>query len=578
VVVPPGAGTTTIPVLDNDENNSNCTDEELIVSIVTEPGLGEATVNEDGTISYTSNENASGTDSFTYEVCCENECDIATVNIVFGQPPIAVDDIDTTAVGEPITISVLDNDSDPDGDDLIITDVTEPNNGSAVIFEDNIVYVPDPDFVGIDTFMYVICDMTMPPLCDTATIVIVVEDVSNEPPEIVDQNGNPVDTLYNTTLFNEPLSSCINAIDPDGGLISIDIIQNGSNGTAVVDNDTCFTYTPDMDFFGTDTLLIVACDDGMPPLCDTVVYIIEVLPESDNQPPVAVNDTVMTFVNTPITIPVIINDDEPDGDIVSIEIIDDPVNGTAVINQEGEIVYTPNEDFIGIDSLQYLICDSGMPPLCDSAWVFISIVDMPLLQANDDRDSTDVDTPITINICDNDIFTGEIEFPVFGNPAEGTLEGQGCNVVYTPEFPGEYCFIYVIQDELGQTDEAEVCITVTGERPAEECPVNGLENKDYFPKFLAINNNNDLLPWEVQNIDLCCENPQILIFNRWGNFVYKNENYQPGDVWRGEHHENAGGNSQLVPDGTYFYCVICPDEGGSGEENKYTGFIHVETD
>jgi len=274
-----------------------------------------------------------------------------------------------------------------------------------------------------------------------------------------------------------------------------------------------------------------------------------------------------------------LNDEEPDGDIVSIEIIDDPVNGTAVINQDGEIVYTPNQGFMGIDSLQYLICDSGTPPLCDSAWVFISVIEMPLLQANDDTFTTDINEPITLNICDNDIFTGEIDFPIFGNPAEGTLEGQGCDVVYIPDTVGTFCFMYSIIDSLGQTDEAEVCITVTDDTPRpDECPVTGLSGPDVFPKFLALNNNNDLLPWEVQGIDLCCENPSIYIFNRWGNFVYKNESYQPGDVWRGEHHDNAGGNSQLVPDGTYFYCVVCPNENGSGEENKYTGFIHVETD
>jgi len=580
VIIPPG-GSIDIPVLDNDVNNSDCTTEELTITIITAPMSGQTIVNQDGTINYIAEEGFTGVDEFTYELCCNEECDLATVNIVVGQAPIAVDDMDTTTVGEPITISVLDNDSDPDGDELIITEISEPNNGSAVIFNDNIVYVPDSGFVGIDTFTYVICDQTM--LCDTATVIVVIEEDGNGSPVIVDMDGNPVDTLFNSTPINEPLSDCISVIDPDGDQIMIDIIGNGSNGTATVDNDTCFTYVPDMDFVGLDTLLIVACDDGNPPICDTVIYIIDV---GGNQPPIAVNDTVSTMPNTPISIPVLDNDEEPDGDPLTLEIITDPVNGTALINQDGTIEYVPAEDFIGTDSLQYVICDDGMPPLCDTAWVFINVMEEELMiQANDDYFETIMDSAVFVNICQNDVFSGSVAFPIFTLPANGTIDPEeSCEFTYTPDdgFVGEDCFIYVIQDETGLTDTAEVCINVLPDQRPEldECPVDGLEANGTFPKFLAptVTSGGRVVPWRVNNIDVCCVEPKILIFNRWGNMVYKNEAYQPGDMWQGEHNENAGGNNQLVPDGTYFYCVVCPDEGGSGEQKNHTGFIHVETD
>jgi uncharacterized protein YegL len=75
------------------------------------------------------------------------------------RPPIAVADSTSTAPGTPVVISVRDNDSDPDGDPLTITNVTQPANGTAVINPDGTVtYTPNSGFTGTDTFTYTISD------------------------------------------------------------------------------------------------------------------------------------------------------------------------------------------------------------------------------------------------------------------------------------------------------------------------------------------------------------------------------------------------------------------------------------
>ena len=85
--------------------------------------------------------------------------DVSFTNLTVNCPPVAVDDTATTVNGFPVIIDVLANDSDPDGDPLTVTGVTDPPNGTAVNNGDGTVtYTPDCGFFGIDTFDYTISD------------------------------------------------------------------------------------------------------------------------------------------------------------------------------------------------------------------------------------------------------------------------------------------------------------------------------------------------------------------------------------------------------------------------------------
>jgi serine protease AprX len=101
----------------------------------------------------------------------------ATMN----REPIAVDDAATTEEGTAVTIAVLANDSDPDGDALAVTSVDDPPNGSAVINGDGTVtYTPDAGFTGSDSFDYTISDGSGG--TDTATVTVSVNE--NTDPDV----------------------------------------------------------------------------------------------------------------------------------------------------------------------------------------------------------------------------------------------------------------------------------------------------------------------------------------------------------------------------------------------------------
>ena len=71
-------------------------------------------------------------------------------------PPVAEDDAEETDVDTPVQVNVLDNDTDADGNDLEVTDASDPDNGTVVIGPGGayVTYTPDGGFEGEDTFTY----------------------------------------------------------------------------------------------------------------------------------------------------------------------------------------------------------------------------------------------------------------------------------------------------------------------------------------------------------------------------------------------------------------------------------------
>ncbi len=96
---------------------------------------------------------------------------------------------------------------------------------------------------------------------------------------------------------------------------------------------------------------------------------------STNRAPIAVVDELDVTENTPATGNVLTNDSDPDGNVLTASLVTAPVNGTVVLNADGSFTYTPNNNYSGLDSLTYQVCDNGVPSLCDTAQLYFTIVD-----------------------------------------------------------------------------------------------------------------------------------------------------------------------------------------------------------
>ena len=458
-----------IGVIDNDFGTS------IDVTSVTTPFFGTATLNLDNTITYTPNPASTDTSDFFFytivDSCGNIDSALVGVNILLEDinlPPNAGNDVAATIGTTPVVIPVLGNDTDPNNDDLTVVVVLPPTSGTVVINPDGtITFTPDtlsPDTV---CFQYVVCDSL---LCDTAMVCVTVGDTiippfSNNPP-IANDDTASVETGQSVII---PILD--NDSDPDGDIIStVVIITPPAHGTAEIDENGVITYTPLPDYEGPDYIEYIICDDGMPVLCDTGVVIINVTPQPINNPPIADDDYAVTLVDTPIMIPVLDGDTDPDGDPIAIVSIDEPpTNGTAVIVNDS-IAYTPNLGWIGCDTFTYVIQDL-VGGLTDTATVIVctdTILQQPPVAVNDTI--TIPFEPVMIPILDNDFdlnggiitfveFTCGPNYGVAGveiNP-EGVFE-----LAYIPDTCGITDTIcYVIEDDTGLTDTGLVIITVT---------------------------------------------------------------------------------------------------------------------
>lgn len=145
-----------------------------------------------------------------------------------------------------------------------------------------------------------------------------------------------------------------------GATITDVAISNQTNGTAVLQPDNTVDFTPDVGFTGLASFTYsVSIDDGAggTETSNEATVAIRVNPYPDPEAPIAANDSAVTFKNTPVTIDVLANDTLPAGDAV-VAVLDAPLTGSATV-QDGQVVYTPANNFVGLDRFTYIVIANG---------------------------------------------------------------------------------------------------------------------------------------------------------------------------------------------------------------------------
>jgi filamentous hemagglutinin family protein len=238
------------------DNISDADDDPLTTALVTDTDHGILTLNQDGTYTYEPDEGFVGTDSFTFSVV-DGQIDAepveATVTFTMtNSAPEAAGDAQTTHMGVNLEGTLDDFASDPDGDPLITTIVTETKNGTLTLDEDgNYTYKPDEGFVGTDSFTFTASDgeLDAEPVQLTATIL-----VNNTQPT---QNNDTVETIRGNTVIIDVLN---NDADPDNDLLTVSSFTYEGTGSLVLNEDNTFTYTPAKGFFGEESFTYTATD------------------------------------------------------------------------------------------------------------------------------------------------------------------------------------------------------------------------------------------------------------------------------------------------------------------------------
>ncbi len=144
--------------------------------------------------------------------------------------------------------------------------------------------------------------------------------------------------------------------DADGDPLTVSLQSGTSNGSLVLNANGSFTYTPSANFSGSDEFTYMA-SDGRGGTA-TAAVTLSVVPVNDV--PSVASDTYTTPVGTMLVVPVpgvLANDSDPDGDMLTVELVTWPQFGSLTMNTNGSFTYSPVAGFDGVDSFTYRVRD-----------------------------------------------------------------------------------------------------------------------------------------------------------------------------------------------------------------------------
>ncbi len=473
------------------KGNSTAPADEIIVASLSSPlSLPGNSVN------YMPNAEYSNTpltpDSFKFIVSdastTSSEATVSVRVVPVDDAPFAVSDAYSVDEDNSLRVleapeGVLSNDSDIDSASLTAVLVTGPVH--PMFFglgpDGTFRYQPETDFTGIDSFTYQACDATS--CSDPVTVTITVTSVEGAPGAVDDV----FDVNEDNVLSVPPLGVLANDLDTQP--LTATRTEGPSNGSLFLSSSGAFSYTPDANYFGTDSFAYAACDPGADNnpattadnLCDQAVVTITI--NAVNDAPVAHPDSYTTSQHKSlIAAPpgVLANDNDTDGQpLTAIRAGGSgPSHGSLTLNWDGTFSYTPNTHFSGSDSFQYAACDPGadnnaatMPDnLCDEATVTIhvnAVNDAPF--ANDDSYVTEEDVSLNVPFTsgvranDGDVDSTALTAHLDDGVDHGSLAlywdgGFG----YTPSrnYCGTDTFNYHVSDGISNSNVATVTLTI----------------------------------------------------------------------------------------------------------------------
>ncbi|TMO83078.1 Ig-like domain-containing protein [Pseudoalteromonas spongiae] len=460
VTVTEDADASSLAVLTND-SDLDLGQTLVVLAINSVNNGGNAVVSADGTIieyqpaadffgmeviNYTLSDGAGGTDTAEISVSVTSTPDA----------PNAENDAAEVDEDESVTIMVLANDVDVDGDTLSVISANVDTGVVAINADDELVYTPEANFNGTAIITYTIDDGTG--LVDSASVTVAVRDVNDSPAAANDVASLDEDTSTNINVLS-------NDSDIDGDSLSV-ASATASSGEVSINPDNTLTYIPEANFNG-DVTITYTISDGRGG-SDTAEITVSVISSPDA--PNAGDDVAEVGEGESVTIIVLANDVDVDGDTLSV-ISASVDTGAVVVNAEGELIYTPDENFNGTAIITYTIDDGT--GLVDTASVTVTVQgvnDLPT--AVDDVASLDEDTSTNIDVLSND---GDLDGDSLSVASVVASSGEvfinpDNTLTYTPDanFNGNVIISYTISDGRGGTASATVAVTVNSINDAPE--------------------------------------------------------------------------------------------------------------
>ncbi|MGH1429386.1 MAG: Ig-like domain-containing protein [Arenicella sp.] len=471
--------------LDITLTGSDVDGDAVTFSVVSQPANGQLSGDAPNLI-YTPNLDFIGTDSITFiandGIVDSVEATIQITVLTVNAAPVALDQSFT--LDEDTIIDLQLTGTDGDNDPLSYTLQSQPQNGTLTGTAPNLIYTPNAEFSGTDSFTFLVNDGTVDSAI--ATITLTVNPMNDAP---IAQSQSLI------TPEDAPLTILLDGSDPEGNTLTYELVRPAVNGviSGTVPN---LVYTPASNFVGSDTFTFKV-NDGTADSNEATVTI-TVTPVNDA--PVADDQSVTTNEDSPVSIE--LTGSDIDGDSLSFSVQAQPINGT-LSGTVPNLTYTPNVDFNGNDSFTFVVNDGTV----DSAVATVSIIVNPVNDAptaDDQGITTDEDVVVNIALTGTDPEGDAISYVVQTQPANGTLSGTAPNLTYTPntDFTGSDSFTFVVNDGTIDSAIATVSIVVNPVNDAPTADDQSITTDEDVAVNIALTGTDpegDVLSYVVQN-------------------------------------------------------------------------------
>ncbi|MGI3185608.1 Ig-like domain-containing protein [Nioella aestuarii] len=390
----------------------------------------------------------------------------------FNDAPVADDSFVDTNEDAAVVITPDVTDADP-GAVLTYTILGQPANGTVVVNANGtFTYTPDADFNGTDSFDYEVTDEWGETA--TATIEVNVDAVNDAPVAAA-----AAASLNEDASINGSVSAT--DVDNDAGDLTFSVQAAGqpANGAVTMNPDGTYTYTPNADFFGTDSFTYTVTDPAGASSTATVTLTVAAVDDA----PVAADNSRAVNEGSFILDGQVSADDVDNNNAAITYALTGVAPAGLVLNADG--TYTFDATVGTYDSLDagdiqvvtatYVATSNGKT---DTGTITITVTgtnDAPVATAA--TASTIEDTAVSGTLVATDVDADDQLTYSLATPASNgdVTVNQDGSFIYdpNPDFNGIDSFTYTVTDSQGATSTATVSIGVT---PADDVLTVGVDN------------------------------------------------------------------------------------------------------
>ncbi len=369
------------------------------------------------------------------------------------QAPVANAQDQTVAEDNSLAVTLAG--TDPEGAALNYEVLTQPTLGTLSGTAPNLVYHPDTNKNGSDSFTFKVNDGVQDSA--PATVSFTITPVNDAPVAQPQSFSTAEDTAGFLTLVGT---------DVEGSPLTFTIVDWPQHG-ALEGTPPDLTYVPTNDYCGPDSFTFKVNDgalDSLPALVS-----ISVVPVNDR--PVADHQTVSTDEDTARDI--LLTGEDPEFDPLNYEVLTQPAHGT-LSGTPPFLTYLPTNNYSGPDSFTFRVSDATT----NSEPATVSLTVRPVNDAPNAPDAafeTSEDSATNLVLSATDVDSSALNYSVVTPPAHGTWSLSGPNLVYSPaaDYFGPDSFTFQVSDGALTSAVASVSLSIT---PVNDAPVADAKN------------------------------------------------------------------------------------------------------